>query len=187
MTTTTPATTAARDFVKGQAVTFAQAVTGHSASGYGYTHRFALGSAATVSRVSSNTITVKIVDSRYGQRGEFSYNVPRTALATPNGEAYVKPAPKPKARALGELPEGETIAIDDDRIAWIWRDAAKFAEQQRYCGQYDALTEKLGIPGREREFSVTTKVAGIDITARIKATSQKLAEALLKEKIAAAK
>jgi hypothetical protein len=88
-------------------------------------------------------------------------------------------AAKPKARKLGEKPDGdEHIAIDDPRIAWIWEDISKFAQVQRYCHEYDRITQALGIPGRLRDITVQTKHNGVNLTATVKARSE--AEAKLK-------
>mgnify|MGYP000470412693 CR=1 FL=1 len=182
----TNTTTAPRDFVKGQTVTFARNARGTSASGYGSAHPFSAGDTAEVTRVNRHTITVKTAVTVYGQRGMYSFNVPRDSLEAPNGETFV-PIDKPKPRKLGVTPEGNHIAIDDPRIAWIWKDAAKLASNTGYCSQYDSLTDKLGIPGRERDFRVNATVAGMQVTAVVKATSQKLADQIFKEKLASTK
>ena len=119
----------------------------------------------------------------------YSFNVPRNNIEAPNGETYVAPpaSEKPKPRKLGTPPEGDHIAPDDPRIAWFWKDVARFANAQGYCSYYDQIAEKFGIPGRERDFNVSATISGITVNARIKSTSQKLADALFKEKLAAAK
>jgi len=175
----------ARDFQKGQTVTFAQRQTGLSASGYGTSHVFSAGDTAEVTTVRRNTITVRIETTLYGTRGKYSFNVPREALNTPNGEVWVAPPAKPKPRPLGQKPEGDHIAVDDPRIAWIWKDAERAAGS--YCHEYDRITNRLGIPGRLRDIRVDTTINGITITAHIKARSEKEAEALLKTKLTEAK
>lgn len=169
------------DFQKGQTVTFAHSTSGSRASGWGGSRQFRQGDRAEVTRVNRNTLTVKVING-------YSYNVNRSALATPNGETWVPapPAPpKPKPRPLGQKPEGDHIAIDDPRIAWIWADAEKAAGG--YCREYDNITDRLGIPGRMRDMRVNLKIAGIDIVATVKARSTKEAEELLRKKLAETK
>lgn len=83
---------------------------------------------------------------------------------------------QPKARKLGDVPEG-MISPDDPGLAWLWEDAAKLAKQKQYCSQYDVLTGVLGIPGRERTFTVKTTIGGLEVSTKVKAKSKKLAEA----------
>lgn len=95
---------------------------------------------------------------------------------------------KPKPRPLGQTPEdGEHIAIDDPRIAWIWADAAKAADTAGYCGTYDELADKIGAPGRERDFNVTVKINGMDGVFTVRAKSKPLAAAAIMEKFPQAK
>jgi hypothetical protein len=81
----------------------------------------------------------------------------------------------PVGRKLGEVPEGG-IAPDDPRLAWLWEDAGKLATRQGHCGDYDKMCDALGIPGRERSFTVKRKVNGFDISKKFTARSRKLAE-----------
>jgi len=178
------------DFQKGQTVTFASAVTGHSASGgYGrhYSHEFARNATAEVTTVRRLTLTVRIREERYGVKGWYSYNVPRENLKAPNGEAWIEPPAKPKPRKLGEMPtEGDHIAMDDPRIAWIWDDVAKHATNRGYCSTYDEISDALGIPGREREIRVDTTMNGVRLTAYVKARNARDAENVLKAKLTGA-
>lgn len=167
-----------RDFQKGQTVTFARQANGTRASGWGAGHTFRSGDRATVTRVTRNTLTVRHANG-------YSYNVRRDTLNTPNGEVWVVPPPKPKPRQLGETPEGNHIAIDDPRIAWIWKDAEKAAGG--YCREYDNITDRLGIPGRLRDIRINTTINGIQVTATVKAQSTKDAEKILKTKLTASK
>jgi hypothetical protein len=80
----------------------------------------------------------------------------------------------PRPRKLGKKPEGEEfIGIDDPGIQWLFEDMGRYAEQQGYCNQYDALCAKLGIPGRPRPFSVHQNIGGIEVSATIAARSQR--------------
>lgn len=169
------------DFVKGQKVTFARRIEFASrASNWGSDRRFFLGDSAEVTTVRKNIITVKAEDG-------YSYNVPRTDLDAPNGEAWDGTTdstgkPKAKTRKLGEVPEG-AISPDDPGIQWLFEDMAKVASNYNYCYQYDELADKLNIPGRIRDISITVKADGLSLTATVKARSRKEAEELVKAKI----
>lgn len=164
------------DFTKGQQVTFNSETRGDRGAGYG-SRLFARNSSAEVTAVRRLTITV-----RHEATG-YSYNVPRTSLKTPNGEVWTPPVKVPP-RKLGTPPEGG-ISPDDPRIAYLWEDAAKLANRLSFCGEYDQITEKLGIPGRERDIDVSIKINGIDVRTTVKARSKNEAEALVKEKLGA--
>ncbi len=166
------------DFEKGQTVRFNDETRAERAAGWGGAHIFRRGDTAEITTVRKHTITVK-------GTGGYSYNVPRTALATPNGEVWSEPAktPKPKARKLGEVPEGG-ISPDDPGLAWLWEDAAKLASRSGYCNYYDRIADELNIPGRKRDVSVEMKVNGVTITATVQARSRKEAEELIRGKLA---
>ena len=79
-----------------------------------------------------------------------------------------------------EAPEGG-IAIDDPRIDWIWRKIAAYASYRGYCDEFDSLCDDLGIPGREREFTVEHTIGGYAVRSRVTARSQVEADAKFKE------
>lgn len=79
-----------------------------------------------------------------------------------------------------EAPEGG-IAIDDPRIDWIWRKIAAYASYRGYCDEFDSLCDDLGIPGREREFTVEHTIGGYAVKSRVTARSQVEADAKFKE------
>lgn len=167
------------DFIKGQKVTFARRIVAPRASGWGSDRTFFLGDSAEVTAVRKNTITVSY--------SGYSYNVPRADLDAPNGEAWDGTTdstgkPKAKTRKLGEVPEG-AISPDDPGIQWLFEDMAKVASNYNYCYQYDELADKLNIPGRIRDISITVKADGLSLTATVKARSRKEAEELVKAKI----
>lgn len=182
------------DFQKGQTVTFAEYHTASRATGYGDSKTFQRGDTAVVTAVRKSTMTVKMDNPNYGQplgRSYFgekdtaktiSYNVPRSCLNAPNGEAWVE-AEKPKTRKIGETPEG-MIAADDPRIAHIWEDAGKLATRFGYCTNYDQIVEKLGAPGRERDIYISVEHNGLTVTATVKARSEKDAKRIVLEKLA---
>lgn len=81
---------------------------------------------------------------------------------------------RPLPRKLGKKPEGdEYIDINHPGIQWLFDDMGAYATKEGYCPQYDALCAKLGIPGRPREFTVTTMVRGIKMSATVSARSQR--------------
>lgn len=181
------------DFQKGQTITFAEEVNALSSSGYKSRRVFQRGDTAEVTTVRKNTITVRVANPNFGNPTSawggrdttkfYSYNVPRSSLVAPNGEAWDESAkPKPKPRKLGEVPEGG-IAPDDPRLAWLWEDAAKVANKSGYCGYYDRIADELNIPGRKRDISVSVTHAGITFTATVQARSRKEAEAKIREKL----
>ena len=79
-----------------------------------------------------------------------------------------------------EAPEGG-IAIDDPRIDWIWRKIAAYASDRGYCDEFDSLCDDLGIPGREREFTVEHTIGGYAVRSRVTARSQVEADTKFKE------
>lgn len=83
-------------------------------------------------------------------------------------------------RRVGQVPPGG-IAPEDERIAWIFEDAARMADRLGLCSDFDRLCDALGLPGREREFTVqVARAEGITVTARVVARSRKLAEAAVR-------
>lgn len=57
--------------------------------------------------------------------------------------------------------EGD-IAIDDPRIAWIWKKAARLADDLDFCEEYDNIAAKLGVTPRARERSVVVRFPDTD-------------------------
>lgn len=182
------------DFQKGQTVTFAEEVNALSSSGYKSRRTFQRGDTAEVTTVRKNTITVKVANPNFGNPTSawggrdttkfYSYNVTRSSLVAPNGEAWDESAkpPKPKIRKIGEVPEGG-IAPDDPRLAWLWDDAAKVADRSGYCSYYDRIAEQLDIPGRVRDIGVSIKHNGVTLTATVKARTRKEAEVKIRESL----
>jgi hypothetical protein len=120
-------------------------------------------------------------EDRYGYVAEYTLNA--TAADLEDNGIFVLDPNAPKPRKLGEAPEA-AISPDDPRIAWLWEDAAKLANRMGHCSTYDSMCDKLGIPGRERDFTVSHEVNGITGTFKVKARSQKLAEAQVAEALA---
>lgn len=132
--------------------------------------------------------TIGTIHNRWSGREErmtFAISFDRLDSADPN-------APRP--RKLGEMPDPEKvnlpdgvplIGIDHPGIQWLFDDMGAYADKQGYCSQYDALCVKLGIPGRPRDFSVKKTIGGIEVTATIKARSQREANEAFQAALAA--
>jgi hypothetical protein len=89
-------------------------------------------------------------------------------------------------RALGEVPEG-AIPADDPRVSWLFEDAARLANRLGLCSDFDRIADALGVPGRERMFTIKLAVSeGVDITAKVTARSKKLAEQRIRDQFALA-
>ena len=117
----------------------------------------------------------KIYNHWNGRDEEMSF-----AFANIQLEQFDPNAPAP--RKLGKKPEGdEFIDIDHPGIQWLWDDMGKYADEQGYCNQYDALCVKLGIPGRPRDFTVTKTIGDIPISATVKARSQREANEMVEK------
>lgn len=159
------------DFAVGQDVTVERGFTGQDAVGWHRSVTVPAGTVVNVRRVSTHKVMVRMGGNVLWASKEFF------APVDPN-------APRP--RKLGETPEGDHIAIDDPRIDWIWRDAAKYATNRGYCGYYDSIASELGIPGRERNFKVKATVSGLTGTFSVKARSKAEAERLFAAKVDAA-
>lgn len=84
-------------------------------------------------------------------------------------------------RQIGEVPPG-AITPEDPRIQWLFEDAERLARRMGLCSDFDKITDALGVPGRERTFTVqVASAAGVEVTAKVTARSQHLAEIRLRE------
>lgn len=140
-----------------------------------------------VTRVYSNTLMVRTVAARavngsYRDIGyqRVSFSIPRWQLTMWDPNAPRPPEPRKLGKKPEDTEEQTFVAVNDPGIQWLFDDMGAFAEAQGYCSQYDALCAKLGIPGRPREFSVTHAVNGIEVTARIRARSQREANEIVR-------
>jgi hypothetical protein len=87
-------------------------------------------------------------------------------------------------RNIGQVPP-DGLDVDDPRIQWIWDDAIRLADRLGLCRDFDKIADELGIPGREREFTLKYDVTpGVNLTAKVKARSKKLAEEKLRSSMA---
>lgn len=129
----------------------------------------------TVTRVYSNTLMVRTVEnvatsSQWGgvDHKQASFSIDRRYLTDFD--------PSHRPRRLGQKPEDteemEYIDKTDPRIQWLWEDLGRYADEQGYCSQYDALTARIGIPGRPRDFTVTLELNGVRFTGIVQARSQ---------------
>jgi hypothetical protein len=154
-----------------------------------------MGEVFEVTRVMSGMLNVRTIETRvvtevrnYSQRQvdrRVSFSIGRDLLAfeDPN---YVPPPPP---RKLGVTPEHKDlpnldpsvpiVSITDPGIQWLFDDMGKYADEQGYCSQYDALCVKLGIPGRPRDFAVDKTVNGLSFRTTVKARSQREANELV--------
>lgn len=172
------------DFQKGQDVTISvYCVASPVGSWRSQTVGFYATEQFPVTRVNKNSLHLR--------RDGLTYSVPRENIDAPNGEVWeglpVNSNPKPKARKIGEQPDGDHISIDDPRIQWIFEDAARVAKTAGHCYEYDELCDKVGIPGRERKITISTTINGLDISTTVTARSRKAAEVMVKEKLTTAK
>lgn len=83
-------------------------------------------------------------------------------------------------------PEAERIELNDPRVAWFWEAAAKAADEEGFCPEYERLAARLGVPGRVHKFRCTATVRGqlagslsMEVDAEnARAAREKLVEAL---------
>jgi len=160
------------DFEIGQKVT----VPAGTALNGSYYDKQGVEAVGTITRFTTHKIYVTNLRPSGGWAG--SYWVAKSDITVTDPNA-------PRARKYGETPEG-MISINDPRIDWIWLDVAKYATAQGYCTTFDTMASALGIPGRERNFKVVTKINGLNATINMKARSKDEAEKKVAEQIASA-
>lgn len=95
------------------------------------------------------------------------------------------PARRPLGQKPDDTPEMTYISQDDPRIQWLWDDLGQFAKGKRWCGDYDDLALKMGIPGRKQNFNTRMDVGGLVIAATIEARTQDEADTIFAARIAA--
>lgn len=85
-----------------------------------------------------------------------------------------------RLRAENEQLRTAPVPVDDPRMRHVWVAAALVAEQEEYCGQYDAIVETVGGPSRQelrdagdldRSFRVRTHIT-IEVWLEINAYSE---------------
>ena len=110
----------------------------------------------------------RVYSKRIQVAGESSFTIDKSCIAKNAGETH------PESR----VPEG-SIAPNDERLSYLWDRASALAVRRGLCAEYDSICEELGIPGRVRSFTVKVSRNGIDLSAKVKARSQKEAEELV--------
>ncbi len=88
----------------------------------------------------------------------------------------------PRPRMLGETPEGG-IDPRDPGLKWLWEDAAKVAKDEGYCGIYDQICAKLGIPGRPKNYTANIKIGQVTMTGKFLCHSRDEALDLLRSEL----
>ena len=75
-------------------------------------------------------------------------------------------------RSLGTPPEG-ALPPDDERVVWMFQDAARMADRLGLCADFDRIVDALGFPGRLRTWKLESEADGIKATFEIKAHSRR--------------
>ena len=110
----------------------------------------------------------RVYSKRIQVTGESIFTIDKSYITENAGETY------PELR----VPDG-SIAPNDERLSYLWDRASAIADRRGLCGEYDSICEELGIPGRVRSFTVKVSRNGIDLSAKVKARSQKEADELV--------
>lgn len=129
-----------------------------------------------VTRVYSNSLMVRTAE-KMSVRGQYGGRENKRASFSIDRMFLTLADPSRRPRRLGQKPEDtdEMTYIDkmDPRIQWLWEDLGRYATDQGYCPQYDALCAKIGIPGRPRDFTVSLDLNGVRFSATVQARSQR--------------
>jgi len=157
---------------------------GRYIGGYGYA-TLEEGTVGYVSHVSSsgNSIYFRTARPNHMSWESEEVSVPVSpsdvTVIDPDDPNYKEP------RKLGEIPEDDPNAISPSHpgLRWFWEDAAKLATKMGHCATYDTMCDQLGVPGRERDFTVKLTINGIEVSSKVKAHSQKEADELVKTKL----
>ena len=75
-------------------------------------------------------------------------------------------------RKLGVPPEG-ALDAHDDRVRWVFEDAARMADRLGLCSDFDRLCNALGFPGRLRKWKIESEAAGMKVTVEVEAHSRR--------------
>jgi hypothetical protein len=179
--TDTTTTEALPEFEVGQIVKSATGDDVESATQYG--SKLRAGGLYRVVRVNKKTLQLARISEEAGVDGGYPYYNAVNGVAK---EAVIPSTEKIKTFLERFIPEGmedEVISPDDPRLDYIWRAAAKAADDSGYCSVYDDITKRVGIPGRPKNYTVNIKVGSlvtrVTIQARSKAEAQQIAEAAL--------
>ena len=110
----------------------------------------------------------RVYSKRIQVTGRETFTIDKSSIAENAGETHPRT----------HVPEG-SIAPDDERLSYLWERASAIAERRGLCEEYDSICEELGIPGRVRSYTVKVSRNGIDLSAKVKARSQKEADELV--------
>lgn len=126
----------------------------------------------------------------YGTSRNVTIRVGRHAIATVNGvdprTGEVPIPPRPWGTPPEDTDEQTYIHQDDPGIQWLWEDLAAYAKSKSWCADYEALAERMGIPGREQEWVANATLAdGTVVSSTINATTQERADEQLRTRLAA--
>jgi hypothetical protein len=163
------------EFFVGQQLTLNELYRGRPATDqyYGPIRTLPEGTVVTVTRVNVNTIWIR---GYYSTMNEATLSISTDPEVIQKYFGELDPN-TPRPRRLGETPEG-MIDPNDPRIAWIFEDMGTIATREGYCGYYDTLADKVGFPGRIRDFTIKRDIGGFSVSRKYKAKSRKEAEAL---------
>lgn len=149
-------------------------LSGSAASGYG-SGRILQGETVKVTKATDSVVWLR---GKRANKGYYDNDQVSIVVYPDDLEKYIALDPNaPKPRKVGEKPEGDHIDADDPRIQWIFVDAAKIATRKGHCSVYDDIADELGVPGRERSFTIKRTVNGFEVSKKFTARSKKLAEA----------
>lgn len=130
-----------------------------------------------ITRVYADRVIARGAFTIYGQTTEASVYIARDHILTLNGRPFDDTTGLGEVRRpLGQKPDDtedmKYIGVDDPRIQWLFDDMGQFATNKHWCGEYDVLCVRLGIPGRPREFTVQTTFRGMTMATTVSARSQ---------------
>lgn len=98
---------------------------------------------------------------------------------TEAGQTY-----RPLGTKPADTPEMTYIGLDHPGIQWLFQDMGQYADNRGWCETYDDLAVDLGIPPREREYSVSHVHNGVMVHATIRARDEETAQSKLIEMFA---
>jgi hypothetical protein len=139
-----------------------------------------------VTRVYGQSLVARTAD-KMSVRGQYGGREMKRASFSIDRLFLTGADPSRRPRRLGQKPEDtdDITYIDklDPGIQWLWEDLGRYATEQGYCPQYDALCAKIGIPGRPRDFSVSLDLNGVRFSATVQARSQREANERAQEAV----
>lgn len=142
-----------------------------------------------VSSAYTGDVIIRTIDRKSVPRNWANPEMRRVSFRVRREWLQLEDPNRPQPRRLGQKPEDTDdmiyVPINHPGLQWLFDDMGRYADEQGYCSQYDALTARLGIPGRPRDFNVTHTINGITVSAVIQARSQKEAKEQLAKALGA--